>query len=127
MVGSAIESILSEITATVEGGRIPDRRGSEWVIYNIISLVPHNTKDGASDYDQYRFQIDSYARTYPEVDTLASSVRSALDEYSGTIESVTIDHVFHDGEFDSQEFIEDEGAREDYFRRSQDYIIFIRP
>ena len=127
MVGDAIASILSSVTATVEGGRIPDRRGSDWIIYNMISMVPHNSKSGASTYDQYRFQIDSYARTYSEVDTLAASVKSALNEYEGTAESVVIDHIFHDGEFDAVEFIEDEGAREDYFRRSQDYIIFVRP
>jgi len=126
MVGSAIKSILSDVTQYVDGGRIPANRGSQWVIYNMISCLLHNTKGGASDYDKYRFQIDSYARTYSKVDTLAASVRSTLDEYSGTSEGVVIDHVFFDGEFDSVEFIEEGEAREDYFRRSQDYIICVK-
>ena len=126
MIGSAIKSILSGVTQYVGGGRIPANRGSQWIIYNIISSLPHNTKDGASDYDKYRFQIDSYARTYSAVDTLAASVRSTLDEYSGTSESVVIDHIFFEGEFDSVEFIEEGEAREDYFRRSQDYIICVK-
>jgi len=126
MVGSAIKSILSGVTQYVDGGRIPANRGSQWIIYNMISSLPHNTKGGASDYDKYRFQIDSYARTYSAVDTLAASVRSTLDEYSGTSESVVIDHIFFEGEFDSVEFIEEGEAREDYFRRSQDYIICVK-
>ena len=126
MIGTAIKSILSGVTQYVDGGRIPANRGSQWIIYNIISSLPHNTKDGASDYDKYRFQIDSYARTYSAADTLAASVRSTLDEYSGTSESVVIDHIFFEGEFDSVEFIEEGEAREDYFRRSQDYIICVK-
>ena len=127
MVGSAIESILSGVAATVAPGTIPDRRGAEWVIYNIISLVPHNTKDGASTYDKYRVQLDIYDRTYTTVDTLAASVRSTLDEYTGTAASVVIDHVFFDGEFDTVEFIKEDESGELYFRRSQDYMIFVRP
>jgi len=126
MVGSAIESILSSVTANVTGGRIPHSRGSKWVVYNMISDLPHNTKGAASDFNKYRFQIDSYARTYSDTDTLAASVKSALDEYAGTSESVVIDHIYFDGEFDSVEFVEEGEAREDFFRRSQDYIIIVK-
>jgi len=126
MVGSAIKTILADVTPYVDGGRIPANRGSQWVIYNMISSVPYNTKGGASDFDQYRFQVDSYARTYTEVDTLAASVRSTMDEYAGTASSVVIDHIYFDGEFDSVEFIEEDESREDFFRRSQDYIIFVK-
>ena len=99
MVGSAIESILSSVTSNVTGGRIPDSGGSKWVIYTMISDVPHNTKDAASDFNKYRFQLDIYARTYSDADTLAASVKSAMDEYSGTAESVVIDHIYFDGEY----------------------------
>jgi len=127
MVGSAIKSILSSVTQYVDGGRIPDSRGSQWIIYNMISDLPHGTKDGVSTLDMYRFQIDSYARTYSNADSLAAEVRSALDSYSGTVESVTIVDCVFDGQFDSVEFIEENESREDYFRRSQDYIITVKP
>ena len=126
MVGSAIETILAGVEATVAPGVIPDRRGADWVIYNMISSVPHNTKSGASDYDQYRFQLDIYSRTYSNVDTLAASVRSTLDDYSGTSESVVIDRVFFDGEFDTVELKDEDESKELYFRRMQDYIIFVK-
>ena len=125
-MGSALKSILSGVTQYVDGGRIPHSRGSKWIIYNMISALPHNTTGAASDFDKYRFQVDSYARTYSEVDTLAASVRSTLDEYAGTSESVVIDHIYFDGEFDSVESIESDEAREDFFRRSQDYIIIVK-
>jgi len=137
MVGSAIESILSSVNATIVGGAIPDRRGAQWVVYTMISIVPHNSKDGASTYDKYRFQFDIYERTYAAMDTLAASVKSTLDEYEGTAASVVIDHIFFESEFDTTEFIvggvsgpgsaPGDRSKEFYYRRSQDYIIFVRP
>jgi hypothetical protein len=53
-------------------------------------------------------------------------VRTLLDNYSGTSSSVVIDRIYFDGEHDGVESVEDEGAREDYFRRIQDYIIAVK-
>ena len=126
MVGSAIKSLLSDVTANVAGGREPDSTGSKWVVYHMISSNPHETKDAASTLDQYRFQLDCYGRTYSDADTLAASVRSALDHYSGTSESVVIDHIFFDGEHDGVISIEELESRGDHFRRIQDYIIWVK-
>ena len=127
MVGTAIKSILSSVAATVYGAVIPDSPGSDWVVYTMISCVPHNTKSGASTYDTYRFQLDCHSRTPERVDTLAASVRSAMDEYTGTVESVVIDHIFFDGQYDGFNSLLEDESREDFFRRTQDYIICVRP
>ena len=121
MVGNAIVSILSGVTQNVFPVAIPHRRSAEWVIYTMISHVPNNTK-GGTDYDEYRFQLDCYAREYGSMDTLAAAVRSALDGYSATVVTIKVDNVFLDGQFETQEIIE----KEKYWRRSQDYIIFIK-
>ena len=137
MIGSAIESILSGVTKYVEGGKLPDRLRDQWVNYTMISNRPNNTKDGASTYDGYRFQLDIYSRTYKEMDTLAESVKSTLNEYTGTSESVVIDHIFFDGEWSTVEYFDvgvtgsfsasGDKAVQAYYRRSQDYIIYVRP
>lgn len=126
MVGTALKTLLADVNATVYGNVVPDSPGSDWIVYTMISSVPNNTKSGASDYDQYRFQLDCYSRTPERVDTLAASVRSTLDEYAGTSESVVIDHIFFDGQYDGFTSIEDMESRGDYFRRTQDYIIFVK-
>ena len=126
MIGTAIKSLLSDVTQYVDGGRIPHSRGTRWIIYNMISCVPHPTKDGASTFDKYRFQLDCCARTYEDADTLAASVKSVMANYSGTVSSVVIDRIRFDGEYDSVEFIEEDESREDYFRRIQDYIITVK-
>ena len=128
MIGDAIKTILASVTANVTPMHIPRNRGSKWCVYTIISNVPHNTKDGASTYDQYRLQVDCYDTQYDRMDTFAASVRSALDEYSGTSEGVVIDHISYVTEFDTFEFL-DSGREnpEEYYRRMLEFIIFVRP
>jgi hypothetical protein len=126
MIGTAIASILSSVTANVAGSREPDSPGSKWVVYHMISDVPHPTKDGVSTYDKYRFQLDCWGRTYSDADTLAASVKSAMDGYTGTVSSVVIDLIRFDGEYDGVQSIEEMESREDFFRRIQDYIITVK-
>lgn len=126
MVGTAIASILSSIEANVYGLHVPNRRGSEWIIHTMIDRGPHRTKDGVSTYDKYLYQLDSYATTESDMGTLAESVKSAMDDYSGTVLGIVIDHIFFLSENDTVEFIEDEGAQENYYRRIQEYEIWIK-
>lgn len=129
MVGTTvIKSLLSSVTANVYGLHVPNRRGSKWVIVTQISDIPHRTKDGVSTLDRYRFQIDSYAMTESAMDTLAGSVKSTLDDYSGTVGSTEVDLIVFEDENDSIEVLEDrDGGGEDYYRRRQDYTIWIKP
>ena len=126
MVGTAIKSILSDVDANLFGLHVPNRRGSQWVIITKIDRQPTQTKGGVSDYDKYLYQLDCYARTEADMDTLAASVKSAMDDYSGTVSSTVIDHIFFQGESDSVEKIEDEGAVENYYRMTQEYDIWIK-
>lgn len=52
--------------------------------YKIVSVEPTDTKDGASDYDTYRVQINCYSTTGAGAETLYEAVRTALDRYTET-------------------------------------------
>lgn len=129
MVRTAIESILkaASIKAKIFGLYVPRRRGASWVIITYVSNVPTPTKAAVSTLDKTRWQLDCYAKTEEDMDSLGAAVRSAMDNYSGTSEGVEFDRINFDGESDTVERIEDEGATEDYFRRTQEYIIQIKP
>lgn len=122
MIGDAIKNILSGVTSNVNPSLIPHNRASQWVIYHQASRIPTKTKTDGGNYDQYRFQLDVYARTYSDTDTLAAKVKTTLDRYNGTVEAIEIDHIFFDNETESWETIEEEH----YHRKIQDYIIFIK-
>ena len=126
MVGTAIKTILADVDANLYGLHVPNRRGSQWVIITKIDRQPTATKGGVSDYDKYLYQLDIYARTEAEMDTLAASVKSAMDDYSGTVSSTVIDHIFFTSENDTVEKIEDEGATENYYRMIHEYDIWVK-
>jgi len=127
MVRTAIKSILetASIPAKVYGLHVPHSRGANWIIVTNISNVPNNTKKAVSTLDKTRWQLDCYSNTEERMDTLGAAVRAAMDNYSGTVESVIFSRITFDGESDTVELIEDEGGREEYYRRTQEYLIHI--
>lgn len=105
MIGKAIYTILNGSIANQVTGIFPvvapQNSVFPYVIYQDVTTLPNDIKDGPSPLDQVRIQIDSYAKSKAEADTIAAAVRTALDRYSGTVESVTIDSIKFLDQFDN--------------------------
>lgn len=72
----------------------PQRAAFPFVVFNTVSVNPYDTKSGASDLDQVRIQVDSYAADNSTAANLNSAVRAALDRYPhGAVNGVTLDGV----------------------------------
>lgn len=119
MIGKAIANLLLSV-GTAYPMKAPQTTALPYIVYHVISNDPTDTKDGVSELDVARVQIDSYAATYSAAATLSDSVRSTLDRYSGTVQSIVIDKIVFENEND----IYDEDA--ECYRRSQDYFIRIK-
>lgn len=128
MPSAAIYTILStdpNITAIV-GNRITPvlslfdgTRPS--IVYHIISTVPTDFKQGPSDIDFIRVQIDCYARDYDTVSTLSRMVREAFDRYPhSTVSGVNLAGVSYLNGFNNWE----DGAK--LHRRIDEYQFRIR-
>ena len=96
MIGSSIVSLLSGVTAKVYPLVAPQGTAYPYVVYQIISDVPTNDKDGRSRLDTYRLQLTAWGAG-ADVETLAASIRSTLDRYRGTNNSNVIDKIIFDG------------------------------
>lgn len=88
------------------------------ITYVDISARYKRTTTGGDGLATPRFQIDSWAKTQKEAIALAKAVKSALEGFSGTVDSVVIQGVFTENQRDEYE---DKAKRR---RRSQDYIIW---
>lgn len=106
-VEKAIRSILVDdgTVAGLVGNRIyplvrPDGTGSPAITYQQISGFRDHVMTGPSGFVESRFQLNCWADTYAEADALADAVRSAVDGYSGTKESVVIQgiHLVDEGD-----------------------------
>lgn len=114
----------SNIQSVVDTRIYPDvaPQGTDFpcLVYSKTSIEPNDTKSGASTNDRINIQLDVYGTTYQQTETLSTRVRTALDRYSGTLESITFQQVV---------FIDDsnEGKDEDrnIFRVRQQYQIRI--
>ena len=96
-IGKAIYNILVG-TALIEARvdtRIfpmiaPQTSAFPFIVYDVNSVDPSDTKDGASDLDTISTMVSVYSKTYAEASILASLVRNALDRKSGTFNGIEV-------------------------------------
>lgn len=69
---------------------VPETRVAPYVVYNDTSIVPTDTKSGASIQDDVRVQIDCYSVDFEEVQKINEVIRERLDQFSGTINEVRV-------------------------------------
>lgn len=104
-VGAAIRAILVAdgtltglIGAKVYPNTIPPKTDFPCVAYTVLDTEPTDTKEGASELDNIRMQIDVYTLNYDDTQTIANRIRTLLDQYSGTSASENIDLCFFQGQ-----------------------------
>ena len=98
--GKAIYSILTSTSAVsaIVGTRIYPQIAAQgaafpFVVYVLQDTSPSDTKSGVSTLDEVRYDIVVASETYAEASDLTNKIRTALDRYTGTVESVVIDSI----------------------------------
>lgn len=69
----------------------PQETATPFIVYNTEGVDNTFTKSGVSTLDTQRIEVDCYADTLEDAETLANQVRAALDGYVGTINGVYVD------------------------------------
>jgi hypothetical protein len=98
--GKAIYGILAgntDVTDLISTRIYPDmatqKAAYPFAVYTITSTQPSDSKDGASVLDDVEFTVMLYASTYAGVQDISEKVRTALDRYTGTVESVSVQSI----------------------------------
>ena len=85
-IGLSIYNILandSDIAALVDTKIFPNvapqTTSFPFIIYDVTSVQPNDTKDGASTLDTNNVMISCYSETYSQASDLAQKVRVAMD------------------------------------------------
>ncbi len=97
----AVRTILlndSDVSTTVDtrvyAFAVPQEAALPFILLNVISLIPSDTKSGASELDKIRVQVDSFASTGLAAITLDKYVRAAIDRVTqGTVEGVSVQGI----------------------------------
>ena len=112
------------VTAVATGGIYPDTipqgKTPPFMAFRTQSVDYNETKDGVSGLDEVDVTVVSIGTTRNSAETLAGVVRTSLDGYDGTINSVVVDSIF----------ITDESSRynndAEMIEIEQDYTIRIK-
>tara|TARA_R110000796_G_C14319337_1_gene407615 strand:+ start:204 stop:593 length:390 start_codon:yes stop_codon:yes gene_type:complete len=92
----ASNRIFPEIAA--QGSELP------LVVYRFSNLIPSDTKSGVSTLDSESYVIVAIAKSYTVSTDLSDKIRTALDRYSGTVNSVevqSIEFTGYDSDYDA--------------------------
>lgn len=105
MIGKVIYDLLSNdatvsalVSTRIYPDTVPQNAEFPYISYTVISTLPTDAKDGASRLDVVSVQVDIYSRNYSTTQDMAAGVRSALDRYSGTNNSVQVDKIIFSNE-----------------------------
>ena len=120
MIGKVIYSLLSGEDEPIYPVRAIQGQDFPFRVYHVISDTPTDTKDGVSELDVARVQIDHYATSYLGAVEMSDTTRSTIDRYRGTTEGIVVDKIVFEGEND----MFDNDA--EVYKRSQDYFIRIK-
>ena len=71
-----------------------------YITYQKVSQDPNNTKNNASEYDYFVYQINVIHDKYSETVIIGEQIRSVLDYLSGTISGVQVDKIFFESSTD---------------------------
>lgn len=99
----------SDVSTTATGGIYSDvaEQGQTppFVVYKLTRVTTEPTKDGPSAFDKYVLTVASIAEREDLADTLSNHVLDALDDYSGTANSVVVDRITYK---DKEAFFDEE-------------------
>lgn len=103
MVGKIIYDLLSNDTdvAAIVGTKIYPMRAGQlqnlpFIVYDIISQEPSQSKTGGSKMDTYRTQVSAFSYDYDELMDLMEKIRTALDQQSDTVGSVVVSDIVYE-------------------------------
>ena len=120
MIGEAIKSILSGVTANVSPEKVPQTKGVPWITYSISGNDPLKTKDGVSTFDTFTVQLNLYHSTATLLEALADDTRNALSYYRGTSASVVIESTYMKDQSDNYDW------QAERHKKIQDYEIIVK-
>jgi hypothetical protein len=120
MLHEAIYSLLSSTEADIYPGVGEQEVNPPFIVHTKVNTTPTPDKDGKSKNDFVIYRVAMYATTMAAAQTLADSVRTVLDEYTGVKEGMDILKIRFTNE---ENGYDEEGG---FFFVMQTYQILIR-
>lgn len=89
---STLTALLSS-TTSIYPEAAPQSAANPCIVYSESTPEFNDTKSGVSTLDVNLIQVDVYADTISTRNTIGARVRTVLDRYSGTVNSIKVQSV----------------------------------
>lgn len=89
---STLTALLSSVTS-IYPEVAPQNASNPCIVYSESTAEYSDNKDGASHLDTSIIQVDVYADTIATRNTIGARVRTLLDRYSGTVNSIVVQSI----------------------------------
>ena len=113
---STLCAMLSTTTA-IFNEVAPQGTDNPCIVFNESTPKTNRTKSGVSTLDEPNLQVDIYANTALARNNIAARVRTVLDGYSGTAESIVFQQIVFVSQYSNYDELSEA------YRTSQDYNI----
>lgn len=121
MLFKAVDGLIGSLAGgKVYAGRAKQGTALPYIVHFKIGIDPEPDKDDVSTVDNIRYQVSCFDSTLEDAQTLADSVRSAMDAYEGTKATVVILYI----EFLDENYLFEEDVQVHHI--AQDYRITIK-
>ena len=89
---ATLTALLSTTTA-IWPEIAPQGAANPCIVYQESTIDTNNTNDGVSELDVQKIQVDVYADSAAQRNTIAARVRTVLDGQSGTFAGIVVDSI----------------------------------
>lgn len=89
---STLTALLASITS-IYPEVAPQNASNPCIVYSESTAEYSDNKDGASHLDTSIIQVDVYADTIAARNTIGARVRTLLDRYSGTVNTIVVQSI----------------------------------
>lgn len=89
---STLTALLASVTS-IYPEVAPQNASNPCIVYSESTAEYSDNKDGASHLDTSIIQVDVYADTIAARNTIGARVRTLLDRYSGTVNTIVVQSI----------------------------------
>jgi len=94
---SAITALIGTRIYPVD--EVPQNEPLPYIVYEVVSNIPYHLMSADADVYSPRYAIHIFANTNLEIDNIEAAIKTALQDYRGTMNGTTVQRIMYENAF----------------------------
>lgn len=83
-------TLMGLVSTRIFPDTAPQDQTKPFIVFRVADTAPATVKDGAAQNNLYQIEINAYAFSFTDVQSIHSAIKSRLDKFTGTSGGVSI-------------------------------------